>query len=159
SGKELLSLEGHGLLITQVAFSPGGKLLASASLDQTVKLWNTMTGKEERTLHEEASVFGVAISPDGRRGAAGREDHTVKLFVPPGNEALTLSPQEGNILTDGVVFSPDGKQVAACWGPHVFAKNVTVWDVATGKALRRQAGLKGYYRFGWSPDGRYLGVD
>jgi WD40 repeat protein len=159
SAKELLSLEGHHLKITQVAFSPGGKHLASASLDQTVKLWDLTTGKEECTLHEEASVFGVAISPDGLRVAAGSEDHTVKLFTPPGNEARTLSPHKGRIETDGVVFSPDGKQIAACWGPHKFAKNVTVWDVATGKALRSQDGLKGYYRFDWSPDGKYLGLD
>src|SRR5262249_20212345 len=57
SEKLLFSLEGHGGVISRIAFSPDGKYLATASLDQSVRLWDTATGKEKLTLHEEADVL------------------------------------------------------------------------------------------------------
>jgi WD40 repeat protein len=50
-----------------VAFSPDGKILASASHDKTVKFWDVATGKERATLQEHTqAVMSVAFSPDGR---------------------------------------------------------------------------------------------
>jgi len=60
-------LQGHTEAVWLVAFSPHGKTLATASVDKTVKLWDTATGKERATLRGHTDiVFSVAYSPDGK---------------------------------------------------------------------------------------------
>ena len=66
-----------------VAFSPDGQRLASASWDQTVKVWDAVIGQETPTLtgHTE-QVWSVAFSPDGKRIASAGADRDVKVWDP-----------------------------------------------------------------------------
>jgi WD40 repeat protein len=64
--------------ITHIAFSLDGKQLASASTDQTVKVWDSGTWKLRATLQDDDAVLGVAFSPDGLRVACASQDRTVK---------------------------------------------------------------------------------
>ena len=82
-------LRGHSQEVNSVVFGPGGHRIATASQDQTIKLWDAVTGEEVFTLRgHTGGVLGIAISPDGRRIASIGTDSTARLWVAPGPEIV-----------------------------------------------------------------------
>src|SRR5436190_637390 len=79
--RSLLTLQGHTDAVWGVAFAADGTRIASASGDQTVKVWDAQTGKEQFSLQGHVNqVRCVVFSADGRRLASGSDDHTVRLW-------------------------------------------------------------------------------
>ena len=101
-----------------MAFSPDGHRLATASADNTVRLWNADTGQPlgaPLTGHTDA-VCGVAFSPDGHRLASASADNTVRLWNADTGQPLgaALTGHTGAVC--GVAFSPDGHRLASASG-------------------------------------------
>src|SRR5271170_3381234 len=76
----LQTLEGHTGSVTSVAFSHDGQQLASASIDETVRIWNAETGVLQQTLEGHTdSAMSVAFSHDGQRLASTSDDKAVRI--------------------------------------------------------------------------------
>ncbi|MEH2407992.1 MAG: ribosome assembly protein 4, partial [Nostoc sp.] len=87
-GKPLQTLSGRDL-VNSVVFSPDGKRLASASGDNTIKLWDAATGKPLQTLSGRDLVNSVVFSPDGKRLASASGDKTIIIWNLDLNKLVT----------------------------------------------------------------------
>ena len=108
---QMRSLAGHRDFVGGMAFSPAGTLLATASMDGTIKLWNCDTAKEVATLsgHLEETT-GVAFSPDGLTLASVARGDGIKLWhMATFRELVSIDfTNAGNF----VKFTPDGTRLA-----------------------------------------------
>ncbi len=130
------TLTGHTDLIYSIAVSPDRKILASASADKTIKVWQLNTGQELHTLwgHTDA-VLSIAISPDGEILASGSADKTIKIWqLSTGRELRTLRGHSSQVYS--VAISPNGDILAS--GSE--DKAIAIWQISTGRLLRTIGG-------------------
>ena len=141
-------LEGHDGSVSAVAFSADGQLLASASYDQTVRLWNLATGEQVQKLEaHDDSVSAVAFSADGQLLASASEDRTVRLWNPAtGEQVQKLEGHDDSVLA--VAFSADGQLLASASED----RTVRLWNPATGEQVQKLEGQA----VAFSADGQLL---
>jgi WD40 repeat protein/serine/threonine protein kinase len=115
SGREIGRLEGHRTWVGDLQFWPDGETMASASADQTIRIWDVSDpndGKLQRTLHgHTAEVWRIALLPDSRTLISGAKDGSVYVWdtekPPPDTGCVTLvniagwrfDPEGGGVLT------------------------------------------------------------
>ena len=123
---DVRALAGHTDAIRDLAIGPGD-VIATASMDGTVRLWDLATG-EGRILgtHTDGAEV-VAFSPDGSVLASAGGDRVVRLWDPrTGAERAALHGHDQVI--DSLSFSPDGTRLVSSG----FDGTISLWDVATG---------------------------
>ncbi|MFO0844496.1 MAG: WD40 repeat domain-containing protein [Gemmataceae bacterium] len=149
TGKPWFKVAGHTRQVTDLAFSPDGTRLVSASGDNTARVWDVATGRLVATFAKHTRPIGTAVfAPDGRRaltlcginyepGVVGRV-----WEVETGREVVRLDPGAGQQASFASArFSADGRRILTDRiGSNVRGgKNpigdVCVWDAATGKLL------------------------
>jgi RNA polymerase sigma factor (sigma-70 family) len=178
TGKEMHKLEGHRSAVYCVAWSPNGKTLVSRGHvdDKSIRLWDTATGKLLHQLNgHSGSIFRLAWSPDGKTLASGGSDGTLRLWTaatgkeagvlgadkgerPPPQRPLEKAPPQttsGLGSVHGLAYTPDGKALIA---GSQFDPTIFVWDVTTGKELRRLEGPQRVFCLSLSADGKRLAV-
>lgn len=132
-----------------LTFLPDGRLLTGGD-DQTLHLWDPTTKKHVRSFSGHSQrVMSVAASPNGKYALTGGEDKTVRLWdVATGREIRQFTGHGDWVMS--AAFSADGKQALTCsggwWNIHWQTRGdqtVRLWEVETGKELRRFTGHSG----------------
>ena len=131
TGKDIKTFRGHSDGVTSVAVSVDGSKVLSGSLDKTLKLWDFNSHKIKIFRGHSDIVISVAISGDGSKVFSGSRDKTLKLWdVSTGKEIRTV--REHSKSVESVAISADGSKILSG-----SSDKTLIWDVSTGKAIRR----------------------
>jgi WD40 repeat protein/tRNA A-37 threonylcarbamoyl transferase component Bud32 len=153
-GRVVWAVPGHGSgPIRGIAVRPGGRQVATASWDRTVRVWDIETGRLITTLasHTEP-VNAVAYSPDGRWLASAGNDQSVRVWDADSGTAMRVLHRHSSGVV-GVAVSPDGKTLASAGNDGT----VRLWDTGTWQERAvLQKHTSGVRCVAFSPDGKLL---
>lgn len=153
SAAEIVLQRGHYGEVGAVAYSPDGRILASAGPAEDIRLWDRSTGDLVRTLpgHPQR-VMGLVFSPDGRWLASAGTEGTVKLWDYRNGR---LSHHFTNHVGDWVrrvAFSPDSRWLV----PATYDGKMSVWDVESGVVIRTIPIDGSVSDIAFTPDGKFV---
>ncbi len=151
--REIAVLRGHEDGVLQVAYSPNGSQLVSASSDGTARVWNVETGSEIAVLRgHEGAVRSAAFSPDGRRIVTASADKTARLWnAASGAEIAVLEGHDRTVRL--ALFSPDGRRIVTASDDGT----AQLWDATIATRIGVLAGHTGRINaIAFSNDGRYV---
>jgi WD40 repeat protein/DNA-binding SARP family transcriptional activator len=133
SGNEAVTLEGHIRGLLEIAWSPDGASIATASSDGSARIFDARTGSQRfSVLGAGGQVFSLDWSPDATRLVTGHGDGTARVWrVAEGGaqDMATLSAHDTRKSVTGVAFSPDGTGVMT---GDLGITAARVWDVSIG---------------------------
>jgi DNA-binding beta-propeller fold protein YncE/predicted Ser/Thr protein kinase len=148
------SLDGTADWVNAVAFSPDGQYALSGAEDNTVKLWEVVTGRQIQTFTGlDSQPISVALSPDGNHLVSESSNGHVRLWnVESGQAVRTFERRSEAVLAS--TFSPDGKYVLSGCGQ---AGTLRMWETETGTVVRTfDNNPEAIFSLAFSPDGKYV---
>lgn len=147
------SLIGHTSSVLGTEVSPDGKVILSASADQTIKHWDASSGKSIKTIKfNHPNITSLAFSKDGKLLATASPNFITKIWNPyTGKLQKSLYGDSSIVLS--VAFSLNNQFLATACND----RTAKIWDLATGKLVYKLSGHKDVVEsVAFSPDGKYL---
>jgi WD40 repeat protein len=138
--------------LTNLAFSPDGKLILTANTNGQVRVMDAQVGMLLKLFIGTQGINSAAFSPDGKYIATAGVDKLAHLWEFETGKEIRQFNGHTDILYR-VIFSPDGKFLATSSADGT----ARLWDVQTGQKLRRFTGhTAGVQNVAFSPDGKYV---
>ena len=130
---------GYTDLFHFVSFSVDGRRIVTGSDDNTVRVWDTETGKQLRVLSgHKGPITAASFGMDGRRIVTGSDDNTVRVWdTETGKQLRVLSGHKGPITATS--FGMDGRRIVT--GSR--DETARVWDAETGQQVHILLGHSG----------------
>jgi hypothetical protein len=151
TGNEVRRYLGHTADAGPTALTPDGKRLLSTGRDNTVRLWDLKTGQEIRQFRHPGALWASAVSADGVHVATAGEDKAIRLYgVQTGLLVRQFEGQPAVVVC--LAFSPHSRRLVSGAQDRGF----WLWDVKTGKEVRRYQSPLPLRVVRFSPDGRQL---
>ncbi|MFC1861152.1 TIR domain-containing protein [Chloroflexota bacterium] len=154
SGLQLLyTLRGHEHVIFLVSWNNNGRLLASASEDTSIRIWDPFAGQLIRKLNgHKKGVYCLDWSPDGTLIASGSEDKSILIWDTSSWE-IQQTIREHTAAVNDVAWSPDGKTLASASDDG----SLLLWDTISWQVKKNLIGHEGgIWNVAWFPNGRRL---
>ncbi|RYO27977.1 Vegetative incompatibility protein [Alternaria arborescens] len=141
------------MFVNDLAFSPDGKEIASASIGPVIRVWDVKSKTALFVYHGQKDKTGtVAISPDGKMVASGSDDASVMVWNRE-TRAVMFNLEGHTRWVNTVVYSPDGRILAS----GSMDETIRLWDATNGEECKRWEGdLSCINSIAFSPDGKYL---
>lgn len=115
--------------VNAICYSTDGRLLATASADNTVKIWSAKSGELLSALsHHQADVFSLCFSPDGSLLASGGYDRSLIVWEVNSGEIFQIFKGHQLAITS-VAFSPDGNLLASASRDS----SIHIWNLSARK--------------------------
>ncbi|MCP4344862.1 MAG: hypothetical protein GY795_04970 [Desulfobacterales bacterium] len=148
-------MHGHSFFVTSLSFSLDGKLLASASYDKSIILWDVEKRQTIGSLiGHNSSVKAVSFSPNGKLLASGGDDNRIILWDIKNKQPIGKPLTGHKSYVESLAFSPCGKFLASGSRDNT----IIFWDVEKHKPIGQP--LKGHKSqvssLSFSPDGKLL---
>jgi len=142
----------HEGFVEHGVFSPDGRLVASRGADDSLHLWDVVTGRAVWRIKTGYIVAILAFSSDGKLVTSSINDNILRLWsVATGTERQQLRGHTSSLRS--VAFSPDGKLLASGSGDETLR----LWDVSNGREVRQLYGHRSSVgSLAFSPDGKLL---
>jgi RNA polymerase sigma factor (sigma-70 family) len=120
--------------LNAVAFSADGRLVAASGFeDNSIRVWETATGKETQILEGHPDYCRLAFSPDARRLASCGLDRQIRVHDLTTGRTARQFDSGGGSAASWLAFSPDGTLLAST-GEY---QPVRLWDPASGHLVRQ----------------------
>jgi len=150
-----LNWQAHAGAVTSVNFRPDSQILATAGIDDRVRLWNFSGQKIAEWKALQQSVNMVSFSPDGKFLATAGRDSTVKLWNLSGKNIAKFKGIQGSVTS--ISFSPEGKFLAVAG----IDGSAAIWNLSKlPKVISSSVKLPGHNGLvrsvNFSPSGDYL---